>query len=80
MGGSVFGMGFLFAPNAAMISINLWLLLFFGGGMVPICNGICISSVDIKLQAYSSGIMQVSMNILGYFLSPIITGGIMDLY
>jgi predicted MFS family arabinose efflux permease len=80
LAGGAFGIGFLFAPNIYFIIINLWLMLFFGGGMVPICNGVCISSVQKQYQPFSSAIMQVSINMLGYFLAPIITGGIMDLF
>ena len=71
-----FPMGFLF--QFIYLSVLLWTFLFFGAAIIPIGTGIMISSVPKDCQATSSSLSQLIFNLLGYFLSPMLTGYIMD--
>ena len=71
-----FPMGFLF--QFVYLCILLWTFLFFGAAIIPIGTGIMISSVQKDCQATSSSISQLIFNLFGYFLSPMLTGYIMD--
>ena len=71
-----FPMGFLF--QIVYLCVLLWTFLFFGAAIIPIGTGIMISSVQKDCQATSSSISQLIFNLFGYFLSPTLTGYIMD--
>jgi MFS family permease len=58
----------------------LWVFLFFGAALVPICTGIMISCVKTEMQATSSSLSQLIFNLFGYFLSPFLTGFVMDCF
>ena len=71
-----FPIGFLY--SLVYISVLLWAFLFFGAAIVPVGTGIMISSVSKEAQATSSSISQLIFNLFGYFMSPILTGYVMD--
>lgn len=71
-----FPIGFLY--SIIYVSVLLWAFLFFGAAIVPVGTGIMVSSVSKDAQATSSSISQLIFNFLGYFMSPILTGIIMD--
>lgn len=73
-----FPIGFLY--SLIYISVLLWAFLFFGAAIVPVGTGIMVSSVSKDAQATSSSISQLIFNFFGYFLSPILTGIIMDAF
>jgi predicted permease len=52
----------------------LWLLLFFGGSMMPAVTGIMISSVPRNMRAVANSIAQLCSNTFGYFPSPFLYG------
>ncbi|OMJ84676.1 hypothetical protein SteCoe_14132 [Stentor coeruleus] len=58
----------------------LWLLLFFGGCIVPAATGIIVNSVHKEFQSSSSSISQLIFNFGGFFLSPLMSAVIMDLF
>ena len=71
-----FPLGFLF--SVTYVITLLWFFLFFGAAIIPVGTGIMISSVRRDCQATSSSISQLTFNLFGYFVSPILTGFIMD--
>jgi MFS family permease len=71
-------MGFLY--DVLYLAVLLWTFLFFGAACIPIGTGIMISSVRKDCQATSSSLSQLIFNLLGYFLSPILTGFVMDCF
>ena len=73
-----FPLGFIF--SFIYITILLWAFLFFGAAIVPICTGIMISSIKQEDQATSNSLSQLIFNLGGYFLSPFLTGFIMDCF
>ncbi|KAE9124203.1 hypothetical protein PF010_g6100 [Phytophthora fragariae] len=56
----------------------LWLLLFFGGAILPACTGIFISAVPAEHRALASSFSVMVFNLFGYALSPYLTGLIME--
>ncbi|KAG7384284.1 hypothetical protein PHYPSEUDO_002813 [Phytophthora pseudosyringae] len=56
----------------------LWLLLFFGGAILPACTGIFISAVPAEHRALASSFSVMIFNLFGYALSPYLTGLIME--
>lgn len=68
----------LFAPwvqNYYVFVTLLWVMLFFGGGMVPIMTGVMIDSVKHKkAKALGSSLCVVASNCLGYLPSPVLYG------
>jgi MFS family permease len=56
----------------------LWLLLFFGGSILPACTGIFISVVPAQHRALASSFSVMVFNLVGYALSPYLTGLVME--
>ncbi|GLE00648.1 hypothetical protein PINS_up009405 [Pythium insidiosum] len=56
----------------------LWLLLFFGGSILPACTGIFISVVPAQHRALASSFSVMVFNLIGYSLSPYLTGLVME--
>jgi MFS family permease len=54
--------------------ILIWLLLFFGGSIVPGLTGILISSVPNKTKEVANSITHLCYNLLGYLPSPVLYG------
>lgn len=56
----------------------LWLLLFFGGCVVPSATGIIVNTMPKELQSSSSAVSQLVYNLGGYFMAPVLSGLLMD--
>lgn len=56
----------------------IWIVLFCGGFIVPSCTGICMIAVPPNTRELASAVSQISFNILGYFLAPVLSGMIMQ--
>ena len=52
----------------------LWLLLFFGGFILPPLTGIMLSSVENQQKASANSLANLAYNAFGYFPSPIFYG------
>ncbi|DAZ95800.1 TPA: hypothetical protein N0F65_009196 [Lagenidium giganteum] len=61
-----------------LTAVCLWLLLFFGGSILPACTGIFISVVPAQHRALASSVSVMIFNLLGYSLSPYLTGLVME--
>lgn len=68
----------LFMDSLAPIMTLIWLLLFSGGATVPSLTGIIVSSVKPSLRSFASSLSQLSFNILGFALSTLIPGVVME--
>lgn len=60
--------------------VSLWLLLFLGACLVPCATGISINSVQREYQSNASSFAQLSFNLFGFFLAPILSGLVMEHY
>ena len=58
--------------------VLLWLLLFFGGCILPAATGITVNSMPKEYQSASSSVSQLAFNFGGFFLSPVLSAAIMD--
>jgi hypothetical protein len=52
----------------------LWLLLFFGGCIVPGVTGVMISSIPANSRSYGNAISHIFQELLGYLPSPMLYG------
>ena len=69
-----------FINQFVLVLLNLWLMLFFGGAVLPACTGILISEVPRALRPAASTLSVLVFNLFGYFLSPVLTGYVMHLF
>lgn len=67
-----------FFDDIYMTAAFLWLLLFFGGSILPACTGIFISVVPPQHRALASSFSVMVFNLMGYSLSPYLTGITME--
>ena len=67
-----------YISNFWFIIFFTWLLLFAGGSIVPSCTAITIDAVPSQMRPLASALAQISYNMFGYALSPILSGAIME--
>eukprot|EP00946_MAST-07B_sp_MAST-7B-sp1_P005351 g5351.t1 len=60
--------------------IGIWLVLFFGGALLPALTGVCMTSVPEDCRAVASSFSMFTYNIFGYALAPLLMGGIADAF
>jgi len=56
------------------------MLLCFGGALVPSGTGLCLSCLPKQYHSTCSSLSQLIYNIFGYFLCPLVSGSIMDIF
>ena len=56
----------------------LWLLLFFGGSILPCMTGIMLNTVDRSSKTTANSIANLIYNLIGYLPAPMIYGLIYD--
>lgn len=71
---SISGIPIPFFSNFSIVVVFLWLLLLFGGALMPAVTGIMISSIPKYLRSFGNSNAQLIQNLLGYFPSPFIYG------
>ena len=73
----------IFVPltsNHILFLIEIWLVLFFGGGIVPVITNIIITAVPKKLDANGNSITNLLSNLLGYLPAPYVYGILSDIF
>lgn len=63
-----------FVNDFYIVAILLWLVLFFGGAMMPGLTGIMMVSVPPYLRAFGNSNGEIIKNILGYLPAPFMYG------
>jgi MFS family permease len=58
----------------------VWLVLFFGGGIVPTLTGVIIDSLPQNLQAPGNSLNSLFCNLFGYLPSPYVYGFLSDVF
>lgn len=76
---SVFILPIYFFESLFTISLMLWLLLFFGGSVVPILQGISISTLPHSLRASGNSLCNLSIYTFGFAFAPLFYGTVFDL-
>ncbi|SOV22527.1 sugar transporter, putative [Plasmodium sp. DRC-Itaito] len=75
----IFGILSAHLKNFIFFSISLWLCLFTGSALVPVCVGMLLSCVNNHQKSLSSAVSQVIYNVFGWFSAPLLSGIIMDI-
>ena len=73
---SVVGVPIPFVDKVYIVVPLLWLLLFFGGFMMPALTGIIISSAPTNLKTLSNSFAFFCYNIFGYLPAPFLYGAV----
>ena len=60
--------------------IFMWLVMFFGGGIVPVLTSIIINSVPNEHSGSANSISNLLTNALGYLPAPYVYGILSDIY
>ena len=63
-----------FVSTFFISAILLWIVLFFGGAMVPGLTGMIMSSVQPEMRSFGNSKGEIIKNTLGYFPSPFLYG------
>jgi MFS family permease len=63
-----------FLDNYRAFQVLVWLLLFFGGFIVPVVTGILLTSVKPLERTIANSVANLSYNVLGYLPSPFVYG------
>lgn len=63
-----------FVEGLALICTLLWIVLFFGGAMMPGLTGITMASVSPYLRAFGNSTSEIIKNIFGFLPSPFVYG------
>lgn len=64
----------------AVVIIFIWLILFFGGALLPTATGISISSVPPHTRPIASAMAMLFYNLVGYAMAPVVCGAIAQSY
>lgn len=67
-----------FIDNFAVFCTLLWLLMFFGGAILPSLTGIMLNTVKNNQKTTANSIAYLAFNVFGYLPSPFIYGAITD--
>ena len=62
----VFGIPSIFVNDLYLFAALLWLMLFFGGTVLPGCTGVAVSVIPRSLRPISSSVSLVVFNLFGY--------------
>lgn len=63
-------------PHFYQTAILIWLLLFFGGFIVPPLTGVVINSVPPMQKTSANSIANLLQNLLGYLPAPGLYGAV----
>lgn len=64
--------------NIYLVVSLLWMMLFFGGAMLPACSGILVSIIPRSYRPTSSALALMVFNMFGYSLSLLLSGYLMQ--
>lgn len=68
-----------FLDNFVVFCFLMWLLLFFGGAILPSMTGIMLSTVSVEQKTTANSIANLSYNIFGFLPAPFVYGAIYDM-
>lgn len=70
----IFSLPVTYADSLLGFTIYLWLVLFFGGAIVPAITGIIISTVPLHLRGLANSFTSFLSNLFGYLPAPFVYG------
>lgn len=68
-----------FIDNFYLFFVFIWLLLFFGGFIVPVVTGILLVSVKPNERTVANSIANLAYNLFGYLPAPFIYGFVCEM-
>ena len=68
-----------FLDNFSVALLMFWLMLFFGGSIVPGVTGIMISSIPSESRSVGNSVGHLFQELLGYLPSPMLYGLVITL-
>ena len=74
----VFSLPLTFLSNIFAVVGLLWVVLLFGGAMLPACSGIVVSIIPRAYRPTSSSLALMVFNMFGYFMSLMLSGALMQ--
>ena len=60
------------------VLVSIWLVLFFGGAILPALTGIIINAVGEDCKNMASSFSMFMYNIVGYAMAPLLSGVVSD--
>ena len=60
--------------NYVIVIVYMWILLFIGAIILPICTGVCLTKVEPEMRPRANSLANLSYNLLGYFPAPSVYG------
>ena len=67
-----------FLDNFPLFLTLLWLLLFFGGFIMPSLTGIMLSTINKRQKTIGNSVANLIYNLVGYLPAPSVYGAIHD--
>eukprot|EP01017_Pseudomicrothorax_dubius_P035288 TRINITY_DN491_c0_g1_i4.p1 TRINITY_DN491_c0_g1~~TRINITY_DN491_c0_g1_i4.p1 ORF type:complete len:611 (+),score=66.14 TRINITY_DN491_c0_g1_i4:84-1916(+) len=77
---SLLGLMFPFLKEFRNAIVTLWIVLFFGGAVMPPATGLMISALPTSIRAFGSSNAQLIQNLIGYLPAPTFYGVIKDIF
>jgi len=74
VGATVFAIPSALTMNFWVLMCSVWVVLFFGGALLPAVTGVCVSSVPPDIRSLSSSVSMFIYNLLGYAAAPLAVG------
>ena len=60
--------------NYILVMVYMWVLLFIGAMVLPICTGVGLTKVEPEMRPRANSIANFSYNLLGWFPGPAVYG------
>merc|ERR1711920_1076424 len=84
MGIGVFGIGSAWlvplTSDILMTTILMWVLLFVGGVVLPVCTGVLLTKIEPEMRPRANSVSNVCYMLLGYFPAPAVYGFAVNLH
>ena len=68
-----------FVSNVWVFTVLMWVLLFFGGFIMPNLLGIMINSLPSNIRAIGNSFASIFFNVLGFLPAPFLYGAMISL-
>lgn len=67
-----------FLNDLSTVVAGLWIVLFFGGAMVPGLTGVMLTSVNPEYRTFANSNAQTLQNLIGFLPAPTLYGIMSD--
>lgn len=74
----IFSLPITFLDDIFTVVALLWVVLFFGGSLLPACSGMIVSIVPREYRPTSASLSMVVFNLFGYCMALLLSGYLMQ--